>query len=345
MAQNFVCVLSMPPPKARILQQKTTEFSFLGWFDRRIRRGLHRAHNACRLGPVILTHVRCTMEDAKAAVETGVDGVNLVIGTSSFLRTFSHGIKDTSAIAARASAVIEYLQTQRCTRTGKPLEIRFSSEDAFRSELDDILALYRAVNAVGNGIQRVGVADTVGCATPRRVYDVVRTVRETVGQECGIEIHLHNDTGMGASWSPPVLLRSHSAAAIANAYTAIEAGATHIDTTVLGIGERNGITSLGGLIACLYASSPEQAAALKNRYDLTLLPQLERLVSQAVGVAVPWMNPVTSPYAFVHKPGPYDAFEGVVAQPESAHLFRQADFGIVETEHAAMQRLPVEIAV
>ncbi|KAF7293797.1 Pyruvate carboxyltransferase domain-containing protein [Mycena chlorophos] len=286
----------------------------------------------CRLGlerSKILTHVRCTMEDAKAAVETGVDGVNLVIGTSSFLRTFSHGIKDTSAIAARASAVIEYLQTQRCTRTGKPLEIRFSSEDAFRSELNDILSLYRAVNAVGNGIQRVGVADTVGCATPRRVYDVVRTVRETVGEECGIEIHLHNDTGM----------------AIANAYTAIEAGATHIDTTVLGIGERNGITSLGGLIACLYASSPEQAAALKNKYNLTLLPQLERLVAQAVGVAVPWMNPVTSPYAFVHKPGPYDAFEGVVAQPESAHLFRRADFGIVETENAVMQRLPVEIAV
>jgi homocitrate synthase len=43
---------------------------------------------------------------------------------------------------------------------------------------------------------------------------------------CDIEIHLHDDTGC----------------AIANAYCALEAGATHIDTSVLGIGERNGIT-------------------------------------------------------------------------------------------------------
>lgn len=47
-------------------------------------------------------------------------------------------------------------------------------------------------------------------------------------QEC----HFHDDTGC----------------AIANAYCALEAGATHIDTSVLGIGERNGITSLGGLM-------------------------------------------------------------------------------------------------
>jgi homocitrate synthase len=39
----------------------------------------------------ILTHIRCHMDDAKLAVETGVDGVDIVIGTSSFLREHSHG--------------------------------------------------------------------------------------------------------------------------------------------------------------------------------------------------------------------------------------------------------------
>lgn len=38
-----------------------------------------------------------------------------------------------------------------------------------------------------------GVADTVGCATPRQVYDLVRTLRGVVS--CDIEVHLHNDTG------------------------------------------------------------------------------------------------------------------------------------------------------
>lgn len=48
----------------------------------------------CALGlkkSKILTHIRCHMDDARLAVETGVDGVDVVIGTSSFLREHSHG--------------------------------------------------------------------------------------------------------------------------------------------------------------------------------------------------------------------------------------------------------------
>ena len=54
----------------------------------------------------------------------------------------------------------------------------------------------------------------------------------------GIEFHTHDDTGC----------------CIANALMAIEAGATHIDTCVLGIGERNGITPLGGFLGRMYVS-------------------------------------------------------------------------------------------
>ncbi len=60
----------------------------------------------------------------------------------------------------------------------KGLEVRFSSEDSFRSDLVDLLSLYRAVDQVG--VNRVGIADTVGCATPRQVYDLVRTLRGVV---------------------------------------------------------------------------------------------------------------------------------------------------------------------
>ena len=92
----------------------------------------------------------------------------------------------------------------------KGIEVRFSSEDSFRSDLVDLLSIYQTVDKIG--VNRVGVADTVGCANPRQVYDLVRTLRGVVG--CDIEVHLHNDTGC----------------AIANAYCALEAGATHIDT-------------------------------------------------------------------------------------------------------------------
>ena len=126
-------------------------------------------------------------------------------------------------IAKTAIEVIQFVKS-------KGIEVRFSTEDSFRSDLVDLLSIYQTVDKIG--VNRVGIADTVGCANPRQVYELVRTLRGVVG--CDIEIHLHNDTGMGTrtqvgfvlSDIDPLLKRL----AIANAYTALEAGATHIDT-------------------------------------------------------------------------------------------------------------------
>lgn len=128
-------------------------------------------------------------------------------------------------ITKTAIEVIEFVKS-------KNIEVRFSSEDSFRSDLVDLLSIYQTVDKIG--VNRVGIADTVGCANPRQVYDLVRTLRGVVG--CDIEIHLHNDTGMGQFRLLLRLLPStHQLAplAIANAYTALEAGATHIDTCKL----------------------------------------------------------------------------------------------------------------
>ncbi len=153
-----------------------------------------------------LTHTRCHMDDAKLAIDTGVDGLDVVIGTSSYLRQFSHG-KDIPYIIEHAVEVIEFVKSQG-------LEVRFSTEDSFRSDLVDLLTIYRAVDQIG--VTRVGIADTVGVANPRQMYDLVKTLRGVV--RCDIEVHCHNDTGC----------------AVANAYCALEAGATHVDSSVLG---------------------------------------------------------------------------------------------------------------
>ena len=131
----------------------------------------------------ILTHVRCHMDDARLAIDTGVDGIDVVFGTSSYLRQFSHG-KDIPYIIDSAIEVIEFIKSQG-------LEVRFSSEDSFRSDLVDLLTIYRAVDQIG--VNRVGIADTVGVANPRQVYDLVQTLRGVV--RCDIEFHGHNDTG------------------------------------------------------------------------------------------------------------------------------------------------------
>jgi homocitrate synthase len=65
------------------------------------------------------------MEDAKLACDCGVDGVDVVIGTSQYLREHSLGGKSMAAITKQAIEVIEYIKSRGC-------EVRFSSEDSFR---------------------------------------------------------------------------------------------------------------------------------------------------------------------------------------------------------------------
>ncbi|KAL6802206.1 hypothetical protein J3E68DRAFT_395542 [Trichoderma sp. SZMC 28012] len=251
----------------------------------------------CQLGlkAKILTHVRCNMEDAKKAVECGVDGVDLVIGTSSFLREYSHG-KSMEMIKDIAMEVIAYVKS-------KGVEVRFSSEDSFRSNLVDILHLYQACDKAG--VDRVGVADTVGGATPRMVYDLIRTLRGVVG--CDIETHFHDDTGC----------------AVANAHSALEAGATHVDTSVLGIGERNGITPLGALMARMVVTAPDY---VKSKYNLKALKSLETLVADAVQVNIPFNNPVTGFCAFTHKAGIHA--KAILANPSTYEIINPHDFGM-----------------
>ncbi|ODA78784.1 hypothetical protein RJ55_06168 [Drechmeria coniospora] len=251
----------------------------------------------CKLGlkSKILTHVRCNMEDAKKAVECGVDGVDLVIGTSSLLRQYSHG-KSMEIIQKSALEVIEYVKSQG-------IEVRFSSEDSFRSDLVDLLTLYKAVDKAG--VDRVGIADTVGGATPRMVYDLVRTLRGVVS--CDIETHFHDDTGC----------------AVANAITALEAGASLVDTSVLGIGERNGITPLGALMARMVVTSPEYT---KSKYNLKLLREIDEYVASVVQVNIPFNNPITGFCAFTHKAGIHA--KAILANPSTYEIIDPALFGL-----------------
>jgi homocitrate synthase len=250
----------------------------------------------------VLTHVRCHMDDARVAVQTGVTGIDILFGTSSYLREFSHG-KSVDDIIVEAGRVIEFIKDH-----GK--EVRFSSEDSFRSTEGDLLKVYTAVDRMG--VNRVGVADTVGIATPRQCFALATELRRHV--TCDIEFHGHNDAGC----------------AIANSYSILEGGATHIDTSVLGIGERNGITPLGGFVARMYA---DDSAAIKRKYDLRKLKDLDELVASLVTIEIPYNNFVTGKYAFHHKAGMHT--KAIYINPNSYEILDPADFGLTRTMNIA----------
>src|SRR5579883_2593230 len=147
----------------------------------------------CGLGlrASIVAHVRCVEADVQAALDLPVSGLNLFYGTSPELRAYSHGRR-----------------VEQIRAAGR--YVRFSAEDAFRSDLVDLLTVFDA--AVEAGAQRIGLPDTVGIASPREVERLVRLCAERY-PGVGIEFHGHNDTGC----------------AIANTVAALEAGADCLD--------------------------------------------------------------------------------------------------------------------
>ena len=144
------------------------------------------------------------------------------------------------------------------------------------------------------------------------MYDLVRTLRGVVS--CDIETHFHNDTGC----------------AIANAYCALEAGATHIDTSVIGIGERNGITPLGGLMARMIVADRDY---VKGKYRLEKLKEVEDLVAEAVEINVPFNNYITGFCAFTHKAGIHA--KAILNNPSTYEIITPSDFGMSRYVHFA----------
>lgn len=243
----------------------------------------------------IVAHVRCVQADVQAALATPVYGLNLFYGTSNELQTYSHGRRIDQIIADAVPLIRSIRAAGRY--------VRFSAEDAFRSDLVDLLTVFDAV--VEAGVQRIGLPDTVGIATPRQVEQLVRLCAQRY-PNVGIEFHGHNDTGC----------------AIANTVAALEGGADCLDVTVLGIGERNGIASLSGLVAHLYSHYPELLAT----HDLTRIVELDQYVARCLDLAIPFNIPITAPGAFTHRAGVHT--RAILQNPSAYEALNPGDFGL-----------------
>lgn len=101
-----------------------------------------------------------------------------------------------------------------------------------------------------------------------------------------------------------------------------------MDTSVLGIGERNGITPLGGLMARMLAAD---RSYVKSKYALHKLKAVEDLVADAVEVNVPFNNYVTGFCAFTHKAGIHA--KAILANPSTYEIINPHDFGMSRYVH------------
>lgn len=156
------------------------------------------------------------------------------------------------------------------------LTVMFVTEDTTRADPASLRALFST--ALRSGASRLCIADTVGHATPAgaaAVVGFVRGVVASVGVEAGIDWHGHQDRGLG----------------VASALAALEAGATRIHGSALGIGERSGNTPMDLLLVNLVMMG------YLDR-DLTSLPGYCAAVSRACDVPIPMNYPVVGRDAF-----------------------------------------------
>lgn len=145
------------------------------------------------------------------------------------------------------------------------LTCMFVTEDTTRAHPDDVRALY--TTAIEAGAKRICVCDTCGHATPQGVRKLIRFVKSIVDQTnpaVGIDWHGHRDRGLG----------------LANSLAALEAGATRVHATALGVGERAGNTEMDLLLVNL-----RLLGWIDN--DLSVLGDYVRLAHKAIGVPLP----------------------------------------------------------
>jgi len=156
------------------------------------------------------------------------------------------------------------------------LEVTYVTEDTVRSSPDHLKTLFEV--AIEAGAKRLCLCDTCGAAIPDGVFNLVSWVRSLVKElraDVGIDWHGHRDRGLD----------------MGNSLVAIEAGASRVHGTALGIGERVGNTPIEELLVNLKLLGMRDG-------DLSRLPEYVGLVSESTGVPIPVNTPIVGRDAF-----------------------------------------------
>ncbi|MCX8205528.1 MAG: homoaconitate hydratase, partial [Candidatus Nezhaarchaeota archaeon] len=172
----------------------------------------------------------------------------------------------------RAVELVEYAKAHG-------LYVTYSAEDSTRTDLGFLKEVFRTV--IEAGCDRARVVDTLGCIHPSAMRFLIKQLREALPAGAPIEVHCHNDHGLG----------------LANSLAAVEEGASVVSSSVNGLGERAGITA-----------TEEVVLALNNLYGVGCfnterLFELCKLVERASNVKIHPLKPLAGDNIFAHVSG------------------------------------------
>lgn len=170
------------------------------------------------------------------------------------------------------------------------LDVCIGAEDSSRSDPDFLAQIAEAAQKAG--ARRIRFADTLGVLDPFAVVERIEKLRRATDLE--IEMHAHDDLGL----------------ATANTLAAVRAGATHVNTTVNGLGERAGNAPFGEVVLGL-----RRFYGIETGIDLHQLPELSQKVASASGRPVPWQKSLIGEGVFTHEAGIH--VDGLLKNPDN----------------------------
>lgn len=224
-----------------------------------------------RLTTSFAAHARCVATDVRAAAETGFRRIHLYIGASP--------IKQATARASAPELAEKAFDAIRLARQLGFDCVRISTEDAFRTPLDDYRAFYTRLQELllrhELSVDGIGIPDSVGVGTIDELGDRIAVLRHVGIQFSFLECHIHNDIGHADRLYVDTLL------------LCMRLGITMLpDFSILGIGERNGTIGLSSLIEAIYRRLlllyPRAMATIRQavRDKLGVLPDGELFVNR-----------------------------------------------------------------
>ncbi len=246
------------------------------------------------LSSSILGWNRAVVSDIKHSLDCGVDAVAVSISSSDI--HIEHKLRrDRQWVLDSVQRAVEFAK-------GHDLYVSVNAEDSSRADPEFLIEFARTAKEAG--ADRLRYCDTVGILDPLEIYERVKTLIDEV--DIPIEMHTHNDFGM----------------ATANAIAGLEAGATYVNTTVNGLGERAGNASMEELVMAL-----QYCEDVEMDIRTSLFRDLSEYVALASGRSLPTWKPVVGGNLFVYESE--GRASGVVRDPTTYEIFLPGEVGLL----------------
>lgn len=260
---------------------------------------------------------RAVVADVEKGLNSGVQNLNLSISTSDQMIKYKFQGK-----LDHKQVIQEMKEATRFAKSGGCRTIGVNAEDASRSDIGFLTEFIQVAKA--EGANRFRYCDTLGCDTPFSIYERTRKLAEATGMP--IELHCHNDLGMGVANS------------VGGAKGALDGGVdAYINTSINGIGERAGQADLLSCILSLKFGAGFEKYPIADNLNLQVISKLARYASQAFGVPVPINQPGVGANAFAHESGIHA--DGALKDRRNYELYDYELLGIQEEERLCTGRV------